>query len=138
MYLRKVDFDVVVAYIDGLDAASHNCLLLGFREWLIPRLDDGSNLIWSEIVLYLAFPGVADPRAQLQEEDDHTKAIESLFGHLDAYWSEKSRPNGMRAIYLRFQAWLEEQEWYSPQFPDWIDTRGRYEGTDGTNKEATP
>jgi len=125
MYVGFAEFDIVAAYIDGLNAATHDSLLLGFREWLVPRVGGGTNLVWSEIVLlYLAFPGVADPRAQLQEAGNHARAIECLFTNLEEFWAERYRSSGMRAIYLRFQAWLKRQEWYSPEFPDWIDDEG--------------
>lgn len=124
MYLVRVEFDTIAAYIQGLDAATHYSLLVGFHEWLVPKCDWGPNLAWTELILALAFPGVDDSRRQLQQPDDHAKAIECLFANLDAFWAERSTPEGMRAIYLRFHAWLKRQEWYTPAMPDWMDDEG--------------
>jgi len=121
MYIVRVEFDTVAAYIQGLNAATNNSLLLGFPEWLVPKRDGGTNLMWSELVLELAFPGVPDARAKLEQPANHVKAIECLFSNLEEFWSERSAPNGMRAIYLRFHGWLKRQKWYGPAFPDWID-----------------
>ncbi len=129
MYLRSAEFDSVASYIDGLNAGTHDSLLLGFREWLVPRRDGGTNLVWSDIILDLAFLGVPDARAQLQQPSNHSKAIECLFRNLEKFWDERCTPNGLRAIYLRFHAWLKRQEWYSPASPDWIsDEQGEKDG----------
>lgn len=121
MYLARVEFDTVAAYVQGLDAATQYSLLLGFQEWLVPIRDGGANLGWTEIILDLAFPDAADARTQLEQATNHPKAIECLFRQLEAFWAERATPNGMRAIYLRYHAWLKRQEWYSPAFPHWID-----------------
>ena len=121
MYLVRVDFDSVAAYLQGLNAATHDSLLLGFREWLVPKREGGTNLPWSEIILDLAFPGVADSRAQLKEAADHATAIDCLFGNFEEFWAERSTWTGLHAIYLRFHNWLKRQEWYAPGSADWID-----------------
>jgi len=125
MYLTCADFYSVVAYIQGLNAATHDSLLLGFHEWLVVKRDGGTNLAWSEIILDLAFPGVTDARSQLDDADKQSWAIECLFRNLEEFWLMRSTRNGALAIYLRFRDWLKRQEWYSPTNPDWLDDEGR-------------
>ncbi len=50
MYVYPVTYDTAVAFVDGYDAATQRGLLVGFREWLIVKLDGGSNLVWSALV----------------------------------------------------------------------------------------
>ena len=39
-------FTTVCAYIDGFNTARGGGPLLGFREWLLLKLDDGNNFHW--------------------------------------------------------------------------------------------
>jgi hypothetical protein len=120
MFVARAGFDTLAAYVDGLNAATNDSLLLGFHEWLVPLVNGGNQYIWSHLVLHLAFPGVEDPRAQLGEQENQRKAIECLFSSLEGFWAERSRPiTGLRSIYLRYQAWLDRQEWYTPGHPEY-------------------
>jgi hypothetical protein len=43
LYLPRTECDVTVAYVQGVDAASHNSLLLGFREYLVLQRNGGNK-----------------------------------------------------------------------------------------------
>ncbi len=124
MYLFPVEFDVIIAYVLGIDAATHFSFLLGFQEWLVLKWGQGPDLAWPEIILKLAFAGVPNARSQLEEANNHAKAIDCFFSNFQAFWEERSTRNGMLAIFLRYHAWLKRQEWYTPTDPDWIDDEG--------------
>jgi hypothetical protein len=119
MYFSPVEFDVAAALIQGFDLASNGGLLAGFREWLIVKLGYGNNLAWSALVLRLVFPDAESPRQCLQSaEQKHVVAL--LFGLLEEFWQERESPNGLRRIYLKYQGWLQRQDWYGPTSPDYV------------------
>ena len=76
--------------------------------------------MWYELVLLLAFPGAESPRAQLVAENSQQRVLDFLFGLLETYSEEKASARGIRGIYVKYQQWLQRQEWYGPDSPDWI------------------
>ena len=114
-------FDVGVAFLLGVNAANNNLILEGFREWLIPKLGHGSNLPWSELVLYLVFPDADFPRHCLKQQTDEKNAFDVLFKLLQEFWQERESSYGLRWIYLKYQKWVSKQEWYFPGSPDWFE-----------------
>jgi hypothetical protein len=46
MYLPHPTYEAAQALVLGCDAALADGALWAFREWLIPKLDDGNNLSW--------------------------------------------------------------------------------------------
>jgi len=116
MYLRCVQFDVAVAFVDGFDLATNGGLLVGFREWLIVRLNAGDNLAWSELILTIdQSERAGDPSTATEEA-----RVAFLFSTLDEFLTERERPTGMRSIFVRYEDWLRAQDWYDPGSPDWV------------------
>jgi hypothetical protein len=120
MYLSLVEFDVAAAFIQGFDLASNGGALVGFREWLVVKLGYGNNLAWSESALRLAFPDAEAPRQCLLQSGEQKRAVELLFRLLEEFWQEREAPHGLRRIYLKYQAWLQRQDWYGPKSPDYF------------------
>jgi hypothetical protein len=120
MYLCPIEFDVAAAFIQGFDLASGGGVLVGFREWLVVKLGYGNNLAWSELVLRLAFPNAESPRQCLLQGGEQKRAVELLFRLLEEFWQEREAPHGLRRIYLRYQEWLQRQDWYGPTSPDYV------------------
>lgn len=118
-------FNTVVAFLQGIDVATNGGLLLGFREWLIPRVSGHAEMSWNVLVLCSAFPNSPDPRTELGGIADQQEFISHLFDLLEAFNDEKQNSlTGLRGIYLRYEKWLKGQSWYNPSSPAWIDTSG--------------
>jgi len=124
MYFSPVEFDVAAAFIQGFNLAGSGGLLVGFREWLIVKLGDGNNLTWGALVLRLAFPDAETPRQHLLRSGEQKRAVEFLFGLLQEFWQERESHGGLRRIYVKYQEWLQHQDWYGPSSPDWIAVEG--------------
>jgi hypothetical protein len=114
MYVSPLSFDAVVAFVQGFDTAVRGGLLVGFREWLIISLDEGSNLAWPVLVsTFLA-------RAQSSAADDEQR-IEGLFAAIEKFLLLCDAPEGKRRIYVSYEAWLRRQDGYTPSPPDSVD-----------------
>jgi hypothetical protein len=120
MYFYKVEFDVVAAFIKGFDLAMTGGLLVGFREWLVVKLGYANNWPWEGLVLRLTFPETESARSQLPQAENQQRAVESLFGLLEAFLQEREAPDGLRRIFLRYETWLRQQDWYGPSSPQWL------------------
>ncbi|WP_437937207.1 hypothetical protein [Sorangium sp. So ce341] len=120
MYLSDVSYSTIVAFVEGYDLALYGGFLVGFREWLIVKLDDGNNLSWSALVLNLM--GHAGDRSSTEGKsaEGQSAAIEFLFDTLEKFIDEREAPSGLRRIYRSYENWLTRQDWYSPLSPDWI------------------
>jgi hypothetical protein len=112
MYVGCETFDGIVAFISGYDAALLNGFLVGFREWLIVRANDGSNLAWDGILTLLLSKSV-DYKESSQKQP-------GLFRLLEEFWAARNAPDGLRRIYMEYEKWLLCQEWYTPQSPHWV------------------
>jgi hypothetical protein len=124
MYVYKVEFDSVAAFIDGFNLATNGGLLVGFREWLIVKLGYGDNLAWPALALRLAFPEAESPASQLLHADNQKRAVAALFEFLEAFLQEREAPDGLRRLFLGYEAWLRRQDWYRPSSPGWIADEG--------------
>lgn len=120
MYLRSVKFDVAVAFVAGFDSATNNGLLVGFREWLVVRLNDGNNMHWSELLLMID----KSERAGTPSAATEKARVAFLFSTLEEFFAECERPEGMRSIFVRHDDWLRAQEWYGPGSPSWLPRSG--------------
>jgi hypothetical protein len=112
MYLRVNTYDVAVAFVDGYDFALSGGLLVGFREWLIVRVDGADNMAWTELVLLT----LGDPEAQ----GEQSELIKGLFRVLEEFMAVRDVYGGLRRIYAAYEKWLQRQDWYKPTDPDWI------------------
>lgn len=106
MFLPRVTYDTVVAYLLGIDDACNREFLKGFQEWIVPIVNNGSSQAWTEKVLRIAFPKSIDPRSELLKESNITIAIECLFQCLEDFLTEKQKDHGIDLIIQRYQDWL--------------------------------
>jgi hypothetical protein len=116
MYLHDPKFDAAVGFVDGFNAACDGTALLGLHEWLVAKLGFGNNLAWSALVRELL---MEQERAH-STEDLEARLVRGLFAILVEFLKERRSPNGLRTIFLRYDAWLRSQEWYTPGSPSWI------------------
>jgi hypothetical protein len=122
MYIRDATYGAVVAFVVGYDVASEGGVLIGFREWLIPRVGAGNNLTWQMLVLQLAFPNAVDPSAAASANTEAEKhAINVLFELIAEFDDSRQAPDGLRTVYLDYERWLRTQDWYVPGSPGWVD-----------------
>ena len=103
MYLRTTSFDTAVAYLTGYDAALRGGLLFGFQQWLVMRVGEGNNLVWSELardLLLQRSPG-------MQEHE----LVRPLFHLLDEFLVEVGpRKAGLGDILQAHREWLQAQQ----------------------------
>jgi hypothetical protein len=111
MYVNPPTFDGVVAFIDGYDMALSGGLLVGFREWLIVRANEGNNLTWGALVASLI---------DHSHGRDDKLSIARLFATLDEFVALRTADGGLRRIYVHYERWLRTQDWYTPTSPNWI------------------
>lgn len=107
MWLTETSYDTVVAFIEGYNAAMMGGLLVGFREWLITRIQGGNNLSWSALVDLAADEAQTEPAATA----DDARRREALFELLSQFFAERSGGDGVRSIFRRYEAWLATQSW---------------------------
>lgn len=110
MWLRSPSLELVIAFVQGYDTALAGGLLAGFREWMIVRVDGGSNLAWTALV----------PLALDSSPRDTDAQIEGFFQLLEEFLAAKNASDGLRRILHRYEAWLRGQDWYTPDYPGWI------------------
>ncbi len=121
-FVTPTTYFTITSYLLGVDAALHSGLLIGYHEWLVPRVGAYENVRWPQLTLVLAFPEVKVPSIcehKLRNPDNEKHAIDSLFKCLDAFFAERSMDNGLRHIFQRYQLWLSAQEWYEKGWPDY-------------------
>ncbi len=110
-----VNFDTVSSFIIGAQMVTDGLLLIGFREWLMVLLDDGNRncQYWTELVLALIFPDVANCRETLNNISNQEEIVENLFDLLCRFFEEK-RVRGLHAIYLDYEQLMSRYKWYKP------------------------
>ena len=98
-----------VIYLAGFDAGTRGALLSGFREWLIPRADRGNNLVWSGLVLLIAFPDREQARHDLDDEDN-TAAVTTLYDLLETFLTDRDGGlDGLHRIHVAYEEWLQRR-----------------------------
>ncbi|MET9290989.1 hypothetical protein [Streptomyces sp. NPDC003077] len=84
MYVGRITYEGVTAYLDGYDHACGGALLSGFREWLADTEKVVRNLTWSAQVLRVVF---SEGRpAEPWSEDEHGQAVAGLFALLEGFF----------------------------------------------------
>ncbi len=110
MYLPDETYAAAAAFVLGYDIACEGGVLVGFHEWLVVRLDGGSNLHWSALVLDAAFPSARDPqRAVNASPKAQRHAIDTLFGLLAQYDDVRAKQDGLKGVFLAYDRWLHQQ-----------------------------
>lgn len=121
MYLQHPSYECIVAFVRGYNFATDGGPLVGFREWLIPKLGYGNNLDWDTLALHLAFPESEAPLAEANADSAKmTHATSTLCQLYETFEAERAKPDGLRRILLAYESWLREQEWYGPESPHWV------------------
>ncbi|MGP3991825.1 hypothetical protein [Streptomyces sp. 3N207] len=84
MYVGRINYDAVTAYLNGYDYACGGALLNGLRQWLTDTNQVGQNLMWSAQVAQVVFPAgrLTEPRS----EDEHRHAVAGLFTLLEEFF----------------------------------------------------
>ena len=126
MFFPRSTYDEAVAFVMGIDETTHHSFLLGFKEWLAIKASTHEefhwNYHWSGVLPILVFPSSPKWR-EMPELNAHTVLIDFLFQQLEEFLDARKQPDGMRTIYLRYQECLEDQDWYFPGSPHWIEHR---------------
>jgi hypothetical protein len=119
MFFQPATFDVAVSFVNGVNSATAGGTLIGIREWLVVKANYGNNLAWSEVVRHLVDLKPCPHPAKQDVGEDHN--IAALLQILEEFMLERDSQDGLRRIFIRYQKWLEHQEWYGPDSPQWID-----------------
>ena len=117
MYVSPANGTTAVAFVDGYNAAVGGGLLVGFREWLVIRLGWGGNLHWGELVGELMKDEDKQDRAS---DEDEVVSLNFVLDTLDQFLRERAEAQGLRRIFLEYEAWLQRQDWYGPSSPEWL------------------
>jgi hypothetical protein len=122
MYLPVVTYEAAASFVLGYDAALQGGLLLGFREWLVTQLKQGSNLSWSVLALELIRQRAPESISVNTSPmtDNHSAAVDGLLSTIETFLRERNQTGGARRIFATYGQWLEQQDWYGPSSPDWI------------------
>jgi hypothetical protein len=115
MWLAGSDsYRTVSAFVLGIEYTHPDRPLDGFREFLVLRLGRGNNLVWTGLVLHLAFPGRDGGWGTvLDEPGADAVAIAALFDLLDEFLGRVAEPGAVAAIKAEHQAWdaAERARW---------------------------
>ncbi|MFD7513328.1 hypothetical protein ACFV85_00780 [Streptomyces niveus] len=85
MYVGRITYEGVTAFLDGYDHAGGGVLLSGLTEWLADTKQAGQNLVWSAQVVGVVFP---DGRpAEPWSPEEHRQAVAGLFALLDEFFA---------------------------------------------------
>lgn len=91
IFTGRVTYERMAQFLNGYDLGAQRAGgrgLDGIRDWLLVRLGGPSNLVWTSVVLQLAFPGQdLYPDALPPEQDEH--ALNVLFSLLDEFLAER-------------------------------------------------
>lgn len=121
MYLMEPKYRAAAAFVLGYDLALAGGVLVGFREWLVPRVGSGNNLSWPALVLRATFPEVPDPIAHVSSSAETERyAIDCLFQLIAEFDDVRQAPEGLRRVYWEYERWLKTQTWYVPGSPSWV------------------
>lgn len=112
MHVVPGSLDGVFAYLTGMDTVT-GCLT-GFREWLLPRFDDGNNLSWTGVVKMLL------DQENVAEDDAVARLGELIAEFYEFTHTHRAQRCDLTRVYLRYHAWLLDQSWYTEGRPDYI------------------
>lgn len=107
-------FRSVVTFLSGADYAAGGSWLVGFREWLVVRVDAGKAAHWSQLVLREIAP---DRRPEDLDRAETERAIRLFCGWYEEYWTARTSRGGLRRIFFDFETWLRKQPGYDPRNP---------------------
>lgn len=95
MFTGRVTYERMAQFLNGYDLGARRAGALGFngiRDWLLGRLGHSSPLVWTSIVLQIAFPDRdLHPQTLPPERDAH--ALSVLFEQMDEFLAERDSAN---------------------------------------------
>ena len=107
MYVSPATFESVCILFDGMNMALDGAPLLGFREWLVIKFEDGDNLHWYKLAEW-AIGFTPENRATM----DHKAALLRLESLMKEFF-EYRRTYGVVVIYDDYRRWLLRHKWYN-------------------------
>lgn len=107
MYVQSTHFEVVCAYINGYDTALRGGSLVGFREWLLTRGVERTNLPWWALVRRQTLPE-KDLSATLSDTENE-QLLMGLASALELYAKCLSH-DGLDMIFHAYHSWSIEQK----------------------------
>ncbi|MGW6467752.1 hypothetical protein [Streptomyces rubiginosohelvolus] len=84
LFVGRVNFRTVVAFLNGYDFASDKVLMDGFGEWLAAKLGYGWNMVYWVLAEKLIFPDGRPEEPWSPETEQH--AVASLIDLIDEYF----------------------------------------------------
>ena len=121
MYLSAATFETAEAVLVGMDLAGGGALLSGFREWLVVMENGPNDLGWPT----LARCHISRRRALGgHPSDTEFSEFEALLNLVVEFLETRNLSDGARRIFFRYELWLREQDWYTPDSPGWLGANG--------------
>jgi hypothetical protein len=84
MYVGRISYDGVTAFLNGYDCAAGGALLNGFQQWLADKFRTGRNLVWPALVVHVLFP--EGRPTEPWSEDNHQHAVAELLTLLEEFF----------------------------------------------------
>lgn len=105
----NLDFEKLVAFVQGVDIGTNHRLLDGFREYLILRLGEESAYWWPDLVIKVCVPhSVPQP----EREEDIRAAVGGLFDLLDEFLAEFAEDRSRRRVFQEYILWKQGLSFY--------------------------
>jgi hypothetical protein len=92
MYVGRITYEGVTAYLTGYDHACDGLLLTGLRQWLADTHHVGENLVWPAQVVQVVFP--EGRPAEPWSKDEHRRAVDGLFALLERFFEHLALGHG--------------------------------------------
>ncbi|MFJ8490509.1 hypothetical protein ACIRBZ_19455 [Streptomyces sp. NPDC094038] len=101
MYGLDGSYGDYVTYLCGYDAGARDSALLGFREWLLLKLDRPSSFVWPRLVTELVLPEASPGRGYRGlDEKQSSVVVEALFQLLGEFLRDRDgEQDGLRRIF---------------------------------------
>lgn len=111
MFFGRADltFEKLVAYIEGLNSGTSGRLLDGFREYLMLRLNEDSNLWWPHLVVKTRIPSAS---TRLSSPEDDRADVDAIFDVLDEFLAEFPAERSRKRLYHEYFLWKQQLGWF--------------------------
>jgi hypothetical protein len=104
MYLQSARYEGVCAFMDGYDMALQGAPLMAFREWLLTKGTEWTNLPWWSLVRK-SFDPEAD-FSQPPHEGETAALVEALARALEGYRGARNMRGGVAKIFYDYSQWV--------------------------------
>jgi hypothetical protein len=105
MYLSPPSLGSVCAFLEGYDTGLKGAPLIGFREWMVVKLNGWNNVGWPGLAQRL----ISGEQGISRSED--AKLLLAL-GKLLKQYLDYRRTHGLTVVFTDYAEWLKQQEWY--------------------------